>query len=166
MDPRSGEIIESHICWYHNVMNLVRKWYITQCGPLDKRAQTMQLPDKLMGELIRFVSSHEVGHTLGLRHNMIASSATPVEKLRDKKWVEANGHTVSIMDYARFNYASGPSNGATSIVRNSRIRGKKPSSCARKSARRSAATIVWPTAVTRDAVRIRAARPRVSATTT
>ena len=82
MDPRSGEIIESHICWYHNVMNLVRKWYITQCGPLDKRAQTMQLPDKLMGELIRFVSSHEVGHTLGLRHNMIASSATPVEKLR------------------------------------------------------------------------------------
>ena len=86
VDPRSGEIIESHICWYHNVMNLVRKWYITQCGPLDKRAQTMQLPDKLMGELIRFVSSHEVGHTLGLRHNMIASSATPVEKLRDKKW--------------------------------------------------------------------------------
>lgn len=103
VDPRSGEIIESHICWYHNVMNLVRKWYITQCRPLDKRAQTMQLPDKLMGELIRFVSSHEVGHTLGLRHNMIASSATPVEKLRDKKWVEANGHTASIMDYARFN---------------------------------------------------------------
>ena len=111
VDPRSGEIIESHICWYHNVMNLVRKWYITQCGPLDKRAQTMQLPDKLMGELIRFVSSHEVGHTLGLRHNMIASSATPVEKLRDKKWVEANGHTVSIMDYARFNYVAQPEDG-------------------------------------------------------
>ena len=113
MDPRSGEIIESHICWYHNVMNLVRKWYITQCGPLDKRAQTMQLPDKLMGELIRFVSSHEVGHTLGLRHNMIASSATPVEKLRDKKWVEANGHTVSIMDYARFNYVAQPEDGVS-----------------------------------------------------
>ena len=113
VDPRSGEIIESHICWYHNVMNLVRKWYITQCGPLDKRAQTMQLPDKLMGELIRFVSSHEVGHTLGLRHNMIASSATPVEKLRDKKWVEANGHTVSIMDYARFNYVAQPEDGVS-----------------------------------------------------
>lgn len=113
VDPRSGEIIEAHICWYHNVMQLVKDWYITQCGPLDKRAQTMNLPDKLMGELIRFVSSHEVGHTLGLRHNMIASSATPVEKLRDKKWVEANGHTVSIMDYARFNYVAQPEDGVT-----------------------------------------------------
>ena len=107
-DPRSGEIIEAHVCWYHNVMNLVRKWYITQCGPLDKRAQKMHLDDKLMGELIRFVSSHEVGHTLGLRHNMISSHFTPVEKLRDKKWVEAHGHTYSIMDYARFNYVAQP----------------------------------------------------------
>ncbi len=107
-DPRSGEIIESHICWYHNVMSLLTKWYMTQCGPLDKRAQTMNFDDKLMGELIRFVSSHEVGHTLGLRHNMGASFATPVEKLRDKAWVEAHGHTVSIMDYARFNYVAQP----------------------------------------------------------
>lgn len=108
VDPRSGEIIESHICWFHNVQRLVKKWYIAQCGPLDKRAQTMDLPDDLMGQLIRFVSSHEVGHTLGLRHNMIASSATPVEKLRDKAWVEAHGHTASIMDYARFNYVAQP----------------------------------------------------------
>lgn len=107
-DPRSGEIVESHICWYHNVMNLLTKWYLTQCGPLDKRAQTMKFDDKLMGELIRFVSSHEVGHSLGLRHNMGASSATPVEKLRDKKWVEEHGHTASIMDYARFNYVAQP----------------------------------------------------------
>ncbi len=107
-DPRSGEIIESHICWYHNVMSLLTKWYMTQCGPLDKRAQTMNFDDKLMGELIRFVSSHEVGHTLGLRHNMGASFATPVEKLRDKAWVEAHGHTASIMDYARFNYVAQP----------------------------------------------------------
>ena len=108
VDPRSGEIIEAHVCWYHNVMNLVRKWYIVQCGPLDKRAQKMKLDDKLMGQLIRFVSSHEVGHTLGLRHNMISSSFTPVEKLRDKAWVEQHGHTVSIMDYARFNYVAQP----------------------------------------------------------
>lgn len=108
VDPRSGEIIEAHICWYHNVMNLVKKWYMTQCGPLDKRAQTMDFPDELMGQLIRFVSSHEVGHSLGLRHNMIASQATPVEKLRDKAWVEKNGHTSSIMDYARFNYVAQP----------------------------------------------------------
>ena len=108
VDPRSGEIIEAHICWYHNVMNLVKKWYMTQCGPLDKKAQTIDFPDELMGQLIRFVSSHEVGHSLGLRHNMIASQATPVEKLRDKVWVEKNGHTSSIMDYARFNYVAQP----------------------------------------------------------
>ena len=108
IDPRSGEIIEAHICWYHNVMNLLTKWYMVQCGPLDKKAQKMKFDDKLMGELIRFVSSHEVGHTLGLRHNMCASNATPVEKLRDKAWVEKNGHTSSIMDYARFNYVAQP----------------------------------------------------------
>jgi hypothetical protein len=108
VDPRSGEIIEAHICWYHNVMNLVKKWYMTQCGALDKRAQKMDFPDELMGQLIRFVSSHEVGHSLGLRHNMIASQATPVEKLRDKAWVEKYGHTSSIMDYARFNYVAQP----------------------------------------------------------
>jgi len=107
-DPRSGEIIESHICWFHQVMNLLTKWYMVQCGPLDKRAQTMKFDDRLMGELIRFVSSHEVGHTLGLRHNMGASFATPVEKLRDKQWVEQHGHTASIMDYARFNYVAQP----------------------------------------------------------
>lgn len=108
VDPRSGEIIESHICWYHNVMNLLKKWYMVQCGPLDKRARTMTFDDELMGSLIQFVSCHEVGHSIGLRHNMVASYATPVEKLRDKKWVEANGHTVSIMDYARFNYVAQP----------------------------------------------------------
>lgn len=111
VDPRSGEIIESHICWYHDVTELLRKWYMVQCGPLDKKAQTMNFSDELMGQLIRFVSSHEVGHTLGLRHNMIASSATPVEKLRDKAWVDKYGHTASIMDYARFNYVAQPEDG-------------------------------------------------------
>ena len=108
VDPRSGEIIEAHICWYHNVLSLVKSWYVRQCGPLDKRVKGWELPDELMGQLIRFVSSHEVGHSLGLRHNMIASSATPVEKLRDKAWVEKYGHTASIMDYARFNYVAQP----------------------------------------------------------
>ncbi len=89
-------------------MNLLTKWYMVQCGAVDKRAQTMKFDEKLMGELIRFVSSHEVGHSLGLRHNMGASFATPVEKLRDKAWVEKNGHTASIMDYARFNYVAQP----------------------------------------------------------
>ncbi|HRO47854.1 zinc-dependent metalloprotease [Agriterribacter sp.] len=107
-DPRSGEILESHINWYHNVMNLLRDWYFIQCSPTDPRARKMEFDDELMGQLIRFVSSHEVGHTLGLRHNFGSSSSTPVEKLRDKAWVEANGHTPSIMDYARFNYVAQP----------------------------------------------------------
>ncbi len=107
-DPRSGEIIESHIGWYHNVMKLVHDWYMIQTAAVDPRARKMKFDDSLMGDLIRFVSSHEVGHTLGLRHNMGSSSQTPVEKLRDKAWVEANGHTASIMDYARFNYVAQP----------------------------------------------------------
>ncbi len=107
-DPRTGEILETHINWYHNIMNLVRNWYIIQTAMVDKRARTMKFDDELMGQLIRFVSSHEVGHTLGLRHNYGSSSTVPVEKLRDKAWVEANGHTPSIMDYARFNYVAQP----------------------------------------------------------
>jgi hypothetical protein len=113
-DPRSGEIIESHIGWYHNVMKLVHDWYFVQTAAVDSRARKMTFDDDLMGELVRFVSSHEVGHTLGLRHNMGSSSKTPVEKLRDKAWVEANGHTASIMDYARFNYVAQPEDGITS----------------------------------------------------
>ena len=110
-DPRSGEILESHIGWYHNVMTLVHDWYQVQAGAVDPRARKFIFDDELMGDLIRFVSSHEVGHTLGLRHNMGSSSFTPVEKLRDKAWVEEHGHTVSIMDYARFNYVAQPEDG-------------------------------------------------------
>ncbi|MCC7402393.1 MAG: zinc-dependent metalloprotease [Chitinophagaceae bacterium] len=107
-DPRSGEIIETHINWYHNVMQLIRDWYMIQAGPNDPAARQMVFPDELMGQLIRFVSSHEVGHTMGLRHNFGSSSTVPVDSLRNKKWVEANGHTPSIMDYARFNYVAQP----------------------------------------------------------
>ncbi|MDF2188009.1 zinc-dependent metalloprotease [Paraflavitalea sp. CAU 1676] len=107
-DPRTGEILETHINWYHNVMKLLRDWYLVQTAAVDPDARGAQLPDSLMGQLIRFVSSHEVGHTLGLKHNFGSSSTVPVEKLRDKAWVEANGHTPSIMDYARFNYVAQP----------------------------------------------------------
>ena len=110
-DPRSGEILESHIGWYHNVMTLVHDWYQVQAGAIDPRARAFVYDEELMGDLIRFVSSHEVGHTLGLRHNKGSSSFTPVEKLRDKAWVEEHGHTVSIMDYARFNYVAQPEDG-------------------------------------------------------
>lgn len=108
VDPRSGEIIESHIGWFHNVMKLLHDWYMIQAGAIDSRARKMVFDDELMGQLIRFVSSHEVGHTLGLPHNFGSSAGVPVEKLRNKAWVEANGHTPSIMDYARFNYVAQP----------------------------------------------------------
>ena len=107
-DPRSGEIMESHINWFHNVQKLVHDWYMIQTAAVDPRARKMTFSDELMGDLIRFVSSHEVGHTLGLRHNYGSSSTVPTENLRNKKWVEENGHTPSIMDYARFNYVAQP----------------------------------------------------------
>jgi hypothetical protein len=107
-DPRSGEILESHINWYHNVMRLLHDWYFIQTAAVDPQARKMTFSTELMGQLIRFVSSHEVGHTLGLPHNFGSSAGVPVEKLRDKTWVEANGHTPSIMDYARFNYVAQP----------------------------------------------------------
>jgi len=113
VDPRSGEIIESHIGWFHNVMKLLHDWYFVQVGAIDPRARKMVFDDELMGQLIRFVSSHEVGHTLGLPHNFGSSAGIPVEMLRNKAWVEANGHTPSIMDYARFNYVAQPEDSIT-----------------------------------------------------
>lgn len=107
-DPRSGEILESHINWYHNVMALLQEWYFVQTAAVDPQARLYPLPDSLMGKLIRFVCTHEVGHTLGLRHNLGASTAYPVDSLRNIPWLKKNGHTPSIMDYARFNYVAQP----------------------------------------------------------
>jgi hypothetical protein len=107
-DPRSGEILESDILMYHNVMRLLTHWYFVQAGPLDPRARTLPLPDALMGELVEYVVTHEVGHTLGLPHNMKASSLYPFDKLRDPAWLKTNGHTPTIMDYSRFNYVVQP----------------------------------------------------------
>jgi hypothetical protein len=107
-DPRSGEIIQTHIGWYHNVMQLLHDWYFIQAAATDARARHARFSDELMGELIRFVSSHEVGHTLGLRHNFGSSSQTPVDSLRSVTYLDAHGHTASIMDYARFDYVAQP----------------------------------------------------------
>jgi hypothetical protein len=110
-DPRSGEILEADVLMYHNVQNLATMWYVSQVGALDPRAQKLPLPDDLVGELVRFVVAHEVGHTLGFRHNMRASSLYTLAQVRDKNWVKENGHTPSIMDYARFNYVAQPEDG-------------------------------------------------------
>ena len=107
-DPRSGEIIQTHIGWYHNVMSLLHDWYMVQAAAVDPRARKPKFDDELMGNLIRFVSSHEVGHTMGLRHNFGSSSQTPVDSLRNKHYLDMHGHTASIMDYARFNYVAQP----------------------------------------------------------
>jgi uncharacterized protein DUF4953/uncharacterized protein DUF5117 len=107
-DPRTGEILESDIQFHHNVMNLVRDWYFVQVGPLDPRASKLPLPDDLMGRLLEYVTTHEVGHTLGFQHNMKASSEYPAENIRNADWVQKMGHTPSIMDYSRFNYVAQP----------------------------------------------------------
>ncbi len=107
-DPRSGEILEADILFYHNVQNLAKNWYFVQAAPNDPRARRLPLPDDLMGELVRFVVAHEVGHTLGFQHNMKASAMYTIAQVRDRNWVKQNGHTPSIMDYSRFNYVAQP----------------------------------------------------------
>jgi len=107
-DPRTGEILESDIQMYHNIMNLQRSWYFLQAGALDPRVHKLPMPNELMGELVEYVVAHEVGHTLGFQHNMKASSMYPQEKVRDREWVKKMGHTPTLMDYSRFNYVAQP----------------------------------------------------------
>ncbi|MDB5061283.1 MAG: hypothetical protein JWP67_1126 [Mucilaginibacter sp.] len=114
-DPRTGEILESHVGWYHNVMSLLHNWFFIQTAAVNPNVRTAQFSDKQMGELIRFVSSHEIGHTLGLPHNFGSSYAYPVDSLRSKTFTDKHGTAPSIMDYARFNYIAQPGDGVTHL---------------------------------------------------
>ncbi|MEQ6123655.1 zinc-dependent metalloprotease [Pseudotenacibaculum sp. MALMAid0570] len=117
-DPRSGEILESDINWYHNVMTLLRNWFFVQTAAINPDAQGTEFKDEVMGRLIRFVSSHEVGHTLGLPHNMGSSVAYPVDSLRSKSFTQKYGTAPSIMDYARFNYVAQPEDKGVALMPN------------------------------------------------
>ncbi len=115
-DPRSGEILESDINWYHNVMTLLRNWFFVQTAAINPEARGVEFKDEIMGRLIRFVSAHEVGHTIGLPHNMGSSVAFPVDSLRSASFTKKYGTAPSIMDYARFNYIAQPGDGDVSLM--------------------------------------------------
>jgi hypothetical protein len=114
-DPRSGEILEADVEIYHNVQQLARDWYWTQCAPLDPRCKTLPIPDAAMGDILLYIVTHEVGHSLGLPHNFKASATYPIEKVRDKNWVKKNSHVPTLMDYSRFNYVAQPEDGIDPI---------------------------------------------------
>lgn len=117
-DPRSGEILESDINWYHNVMTLLKNWFFIQTAAINPDARTKEYKTEVMGRLIRFVSSHEVGHTLGLPHNMGSSVAYPVDSLRSASFTQKYGTAPSIMDYARFNYIAQPEDKGVALMPN------------------------------------------------
>ncbi len=109
VDPRTGEILKAEVNMYHNVMNLLRNWYFIQVGALDPRAQKLPLPDSLMGRLVEYVVTHEVGHAIGFPHNMKASAMYPADSVRSASFLRRmGGHVATLMDYSRFNYVAQP----------------------------------------------------------
>ena len=115
-DPRSGEVISAHIIFWHDILKITQEWYFVQCSAQDPRAHKLPLPDEVTGDLLRYVTAHEVGHTLGLRHNHRGSSAYTVDQLRDPKFTEKHGTVASIMAYGRFNYVCQPEDKVKQLI--------------------------------------------------
>lgn len=116
VDPRTGEILEADVRLHHNVVSLERDYYFTMCSPADMRSRKLPLPDDVIGPLIRNVTAHEVGHSLGLRHNRKSSQHYTVEQLRDPKFTKQYGYKASLMDYTRYNYVAQPGDGAVLVM--------------------------------------------------
>ena len=108
VDPRSGEIINASVLMYNDVVKLAANWRFVQTAQVDERVRGKELPDDVFQESLEYILAHEVGHCLGLMHNMAASSAFPVDSLRSASFTQQHGTTPSIMDYARFNYVAQP----------------------------------------------------------
>ena len=116
-DPRTGEILESDIIWYHNHLRSYRNRYLLETGAANPKGRTLNTPEEEIGEMMRRVISHEVGHALGLPHNMKASSAYPVDSLRSGSFTQKFGIATTIMDYARYNYVAQPGDENIRFVR-------------------------------------------------
>ena len=116
VDPRTGEIITATVLVYNDVVNVINSWRFIQTSQIDPAARTLDMPDSIMLPTLEYIVTHEVGHTLGLMHNMASSAAIPTDSLRSASFTQKYGTTASIMDYARFNYVAQPTDKGVSLT--------------------------------------------------
>ena len=115
-DPRTGEIISAHVVFWDDVLKIAQAWYFTQVSAVDEQARRLPLPDEILGQVVRYIVCHEVGHAIGLRHNHRASQAYTTDQLRSPDFAEKHGPVASIMSYGRFNYVTQPGDGVKRLI--------------------------------------------------
>lgn len=116
VDPVTGEILNASVLVYNDVIKLINNWRFVQTAQVDEKVRAVKMPQDIIDESMVYVISHEIGHTLGLMHNMGASSAYPTDSLRNAAFTAKYGTTPSIMDYARFNYVAQPGDKGVRLV--------------------------------------------------